>query len=118
MATHHENDFCREQTAHGVADEDDIGGGGLVRLEPGAEVVASNLDGMVGLVAGVDLGVDDVGFGEQSAHEGVDVGGKGLEGLVVAVEAVDVDEEQLAARVREGDMGGCEGLGGRGAWIG
>lgn len=91
-AAHHEDHLGREDATHGVADEDDIRGGGLVRPEPLAEVVAGDLDGAVGLVAGVDLGVDDVRLGEGVAQEGVDVVGKGAEGLSVAVEAVDVDE--------------------------
>lgn len=84
--------------------EDDIGGRRLVGLEPLAKVVASNLDGAVRLVTRVDLGVDDMGLGESRPQERVDMVGEGLEGLVIAIEAMDVDEDQGAARVRVGDI--------------
>lgn len=84
--------------------------------EPLAEVITSKLDGAVGLVARVDLAVDDMRLGECRAQVGVDMVGKGAKGLVVPVEAMDVNDEQGATLIRVGD-GRVERLGRRGAWI-
>lgn len=99
-----------------MAYEDDIGSRRLMGSKPVAEVVPSNFDGAVRLVTWVDLGVDNMCLIQGSPQERMDMEGKGPKGLVIAVEAVDVDEEQCAAWVRGGD-GGDEGLGRRGAWV-
>lgn len=48
-----EDDISSENTAHGVADKNDIGVWPFMRLEPLAELIPGNLDSSVCLVAGV-----------------------------------------------------------------
>lgn len=77
-----------------MPDQDDIGVLLLVRLQPGAELVSGHFDGLVGLVPGIDLGVDDVGLAQLFPQEVVNVRREGTEGGVVAHEAMDVDNQQ------------------------
>lgn len=102
--------------------EHHVGLGILMRGQPLAKVLGADLHGMVRLVPRVDLGVNDVGVGQGIFQAGVDVGGKRAEGLVVAVEAVDIYDEQAAARVmgeRVGvGLGRHEGLRRRRARVG
>jgi hypothetical protein len=79
-----------------VSNQDHVGGGRLVGSEPLAEVFTGNADGLVGLVPGVDLGVDDVGLGEQNLEEIVDMGRERAERRGAPLVAVDVDDEELA----------------------
>lgn len=93
-----------------MADEDDIGIGGLMRLEPGAEVIAGDVDGTICLVARVDLGVNDVGVGDEVTKQRVDMSGKRAERLGVSVEAVDVNDEEQPARDAVEHIVGHQGL--------
>jgi hypothetical protein len=45
-------------------------------LQPPAEVVTGNIDGLVRLVAGVDLGVDGMGVCNEVFQEAMHVGGE------------------------------------------
>lgn len=79
-----------------MTDQDDIGGGGLMGSQPVAEYVAGNVDGLVSLVARVDLGMYDMCLGQSMFEIVVDMGRKGAERGVVAHEAMDVDHQQRA----------------------
>lgn len=105
-----------------MADEHHVGLVVLMRRQPLAKVLGTDLHGMVRLVPRVNLGVDDMGVGQRILEVGVHVRGKRAEGLLVAVEAVDVDEEKAAAGVMGEGLGvrfrGDQGLGGRRAGVG
>jgi len=60
--TYKKHDLGGQDTAHGVADKDDIRVRIFVRLKPFAEVFDSDVDGLVGLVPRIDLGVNDMGI--------------------------------------------------------
>lgn len=64
-----------------------------MRLQPGAELISGHFDGFVGLVPGVDLGMDDVRLAQLLPQEVVNMCGEGTEGSVVAHEAMDVDNQ-------------------------
>lgn len=70
----------------------------LVRPQPLAKVVSGNLNGAIRLVPRVNLGVDGVRLGQHRLEQRVHVGGEGAERLVVAQEAMDVDDEKSASR--------------------
>jgi hypothetical protein len=55
MRTHQKGYLCGQDAAHGMADEDDIGLWIFMGLEPSAKILNGNVDGLVGLVARVDL---------------------------------------------------------------
>lgn len=76
-----------------MTDQDNISILILMRLQPGAELVSGHLDGLVGLVPGVDLGMDSMRFAQLFPQKVVDVCGERAEGRVVAHEAVDVNNE-------------------------
>jgi hypothetical protein len=80
-----------------VPDQNHVRRWRLVGLQPLAEVIPSHLYRTIGLIARVDLGVNDVGLCEEGPQVRVNMIGEGLERLVVAVEAVDVDDEQGTA---------------------
>lgn len=80
-----------KQASHRVSDQDNIGIVLLVGLQPGAELVSGHVDGLVGLVPGIYLGVDDVRLAQLFPQEVVNVCGEGAERGVVAHEAMDVD---------------------------
>ncbi len=63
-------------------------------LQPLAEVVTCNINGLVRLVPGVDLGVDDVSLAKKFFEEAVYVGRERAERGVVAHETVDVNHEE------------------------
>ena len=66
-------------------------------LQPSTEVVPGDFDGSVAFVAGVDLGVNNMSLRKESLEEPVNVSREGPERLGVAVEAMDVDDEQGTA---------------------
>ena len=100
-----------------MAEEDDVGGGGFVRFEPCAEIVAGYGYVLLGPIAGVDLRVDYVCIHQQDGEEVVDVGGEAAEAGLVAHEAVDVDQQQSAPVVLLVRFGGHQRLGGGGALV-
>ena len=77
-----------------MPDQDNVGVVLLVRLQPGAELVPGYFDGLVGLVPGIDLGVDDVRLAQLFPQKVVDVCGEGAERGVIAHEAMNVDDQQ------------------------
>lgn len=58
----HENHLGSQEAPHGVADENDIGIGRLVRLQPSAEIIPRNLNSLVCLVPGIQFGVNNMRF--------------------------------------------------------
>lgn len=99
-----------------MSDQHDVGVLLLVRLEPGAELVPGHFDGLVGLVPGVDLGVDDMRLAQLFPQEVVDVRGEGAEGGVVSHEAMDVDDQQCPPVLILVD-GGHQRLSAGRAWV-
>ena len=85
-----------------------------MRGEPLAKVITGNFDSPVGLITGIDLGVYGVRLGQGLLQVGVNMVRERPEGLVIAVEAMDVDEQQGAARFffvgGEAGVGWDEGL--------
>lgn len=96
---HDERNFGRQQTTHGMADEDHVGIFGLVRAQPRAESIARHLQRLICLVTRVDFGVDHMRIQEQ-VQVLVNVVGKPLERRVGALESMDVHDEQPALAVR------------------
>lgn len=80
--------------------------------KPLTKVIPRNLDGPIGLVARIDFGVDEVGITEGGSQIRVNMVRKRPEGLLVPVEAVDVDKEESPALVTIRDDG-VQGLRGR-----
>lgn len=99
LVTYHESYFSGKNTTHRVSNQYHIGGRRLMRNEPLAEVIAGDFDCPVGLVARVNLGVDDMRVGESRSQVRVNMMGEGFEGLFVAIEAVDVDKEKCPTLV-------------------
>lgn len=84
-----------------MADKDDIRVRVLMGLEPGTEIRDGNVDGLVSLVPRVNLGVHHVGILDRRFDVAVNVCWERPEGLVVSIEAVDVDyQEPSSAPVR------------------
>lgn len=77
-----------------MADKHDIGGRRLMGRKPLTKVVASEFYGAVCLVSRVNLGVKDMRVGEGRFQVRVDMIGKGAKGLIVPVEAMDVDDKK------------------------
>ena len=82
-----------------MANEDHIGLGGLMGGEPSAEVVSSNLDGLVSFISGIDLGMDNMSIGQGQLEVLMYMSWKRLKRSLVAHEAVDVDAEELPAAI-------------------
>jgi hypothetical protein len=74
--------------------KDHVGGGGFMRRQPLAEVITGHIDGLVGLVTGIYLGVNDMCLNQQVLQKAVYMSGEGAERSVVPHEAVDVDDEE------------------------
>ena len=77
-----------------MADQDNICRLGLVWHQPFAKVVPGDFDGAIRLVAGVDFGVNNMGFLKGVLQVVVDMGWKGSKGAIIAHEAVDIENQQ------------------------
>lgn len=62
------------------------------RTAPFREIVSRDLKRIPGLVSGIDLCVDDMGFGERDSYKIVHVGWEASETCFVAHEAVNEHE--------------------------
>lgn len=98
--SHHQDNFGSKQASHGVTNEDDICGRGLVWFEPGTKVVPRDLNSFVRFISGIYFGMHDVCFRQELCQKRVNLRRKRFERLGSAVEAMDVYDEQRAACIR------------------
>lgn len=92
-----------------MPNKDHIRAVALVRFQPRAKVIPSDLYSLVRLVPRIYLGMDHMSLGQQLLQQRVNMCGKRPERLVVSVEAMDIDYEEPPFAER--CFGGDEGLG-------
>lgn len=93
-AAHHEDHIGGQEAPHRVSNQDDVGGRGLVETQPFAKVVSGEVECLVRLVSWIDLGMNNVGGRQLFSQTFMDMDWKGVEGVVVAKKAVDVDNQK------------------------